>query len=176
MNQPAGCHGPLGSLLSSWAPQGQATECRGSWTGRGHAPMQRDTLVLSLWGNAKSALWPGVAELGDAKRTAGGQQAAPRVPDSLVPTELWQTRVLRPEHSRPGLLHKAQVSRCGMGTPWGLGSQLAEEQGERERLEDDRNPLQNGLRKSKREGMIPSTKISTCLAESRSPDDQGLVS
>lgn len=43
-NQAAGRSGPLGSLLSAWAPSGQGTECQGSWTvgrvqpRRGHRP------------------------------------------------------------------------------------------------------------------------------------------
>lgn len=75
MNQPTGHHRPLGSLLASWAPQGQGTECGGSWTGGWHASMQRDTgFAISPWRSANSALWQRVAEPGHCQ--ANGRRAA----------------------------------------------------------------------------------------------------
>lgn len=159
VNQPAGCHGPLGSLLSSWAPQDQGTECGGSWTGgEGHG------LSLSLWRSTKSALWQWVAEPGSCQvntRTAAGHRRLPGPHALRCPLNYGKCGRLG--QSRAGLasLPRAQVSRHGRGTCVGLGGQLAKEQGERRRLGDDRSPRQNGLRKAIREGMIPSTKIST---------------
>lgn len=155
-NQAAGRSGPLGSLLSAWAPSGQGTECQGSWTvgrvqpRRGHRPglLSAQQCRVSFLAAAGQA-WV----LPSERLEGSGQLPGPR--PLPCPLNYGEPQPLRPEESRPGRppprLKSADV---GQGPRVRLGGSWQKSR-ERTRFcrfcwpEVTANPPQNGVRKTK---------------------------
>lgn len=155
-NQAAGRYGPLGSLLSAWAPSGQGTECQGSWTvgrvqpRRGHRPglLSAQQCRVSFLAAAGQA-WV----LPSERLEGSGQLPGPR--PLPCPLNYGEPQPLRPEESRPGRppprLKSADV---GQGPRVRLGGSWRKSR-ERTRFcrfcwpEVTANPPQNGVRKTK---------------------------